>query len=147
MIAPVIPIRPNRRYCTQCANGFSNADGIYCAVFREFIRNEAYATDCPEFDPSEEPLSNARQAAKKRHPTNYLQVVPSPLEPVLTQITVSSPPQPRWAPTHEQAVEYIRSLHTTLWGMQVLVAKEDDRDRAADWIVKLFADVQAFADA
>lgn len=148
MTATIIPIRrPNRRYCWDCENGYSGSDGCYCAVFREFIDNEAIATDCEHYE-AETPVPTAPKKRPTKRPASeqmvsivngdYLQVMGDPIAP--TFVTVSSPAVASpWSPTHDQTVAYIRSLHTTLWGKQVIVAKEDDLHRAADWVVQLFA--------
>lgn len=121
MTATITPIsRPNRRYCSTCANGYSGADGLYCGFFRQFIDNEAIATDCDFYEAQEAPVT--KEAAKKRHPASQKKKLV----------------EPAWSPTHDQTVAYIRSLHTTLWGRQIIVAKEDDLHRAADWVVQMY---------
>lgn len=131
MTATITPIsRPNRRYCSDCTNGYPGADGCYCAFFRQFIENEACATDCAEFQAVE---VVTKEVAKKRHPASQKK---KPMD-VMNESS--------WSPTHDQVAAYIKSLHTTLWGRQIIVAKEDDLHRAADWVVQMFADVREHA--
>jgi len=136
MTAEVIPIRPNRRYCSSCVNGYSGSLGLYCGEYDEFIQNEAIATTCEAYE-AEKTVPKGLASAKKRHPSNHLQVV-DPKPPKVVQATVSSPPQPPWRPTREDAIAYLKGLHTVLWGIQLDVTKPTGRDQAADWIVELY---------
>jgi hypothetical protein len=117
-------IQMPRRVCFDCLHGYSGAGGVYCRMFDETIRDETVARTCPEYKDSfmkQDTLAAARRA----HPSSQ----------ALQRDVID------WSPSHEQAVDYIRSLHTTLWGVQLMVIKPADLDRAADWILKLYADL------
>lgn len=139
-------IKLPQHVCFDCLHSYSGTQGIYCRMFDESIHDETVARTCPEYkDSFLTPKQGSLAAAKRAHPSS--QAVPE-VEQLrkdvveLREALAALRSEGSWSPTREQAIDYLRSLHTTLWGVQMMIIKPADLDRAGDWIVDLYDSIE-----
>lgn len=138
-----------RPVCFNCLHSYSGAAGVYCRMFDQTIHDETVARTCPEYkDSFMTPKQGSLTAAKRAHPSSQAVPEVDRLRKDLVELReamVALRNEGCWKPTRDQAMEYVKSLHTTLWGIQLIVSKPDDLGRAADWIINLYESMERHA--